>query len=125
MNKKDHFKVGVDAPQILQFQGKSLYACAEPGLSLADYRLAVQPISEFELVAGAERGDDRADGAARWSTPFPLDGLVLLGGPLERSSRQHGDVKLHAVLAPGKKEVAQDILDASAEYLDRYYGGYL
>jgi len=93
---------------------------AEPGLSLSDFKLAVQPIPDFELVAGVERGEDRADGAMRWSSPFPLEGLVLLGGPLERSSRLHGDVRLHAVLAPGKGEVAQDILDASAEYLDRY-----
>ena len=92
----------------------------EPQLALADYRLAVQPLSGFELVAGGEREEDRGDGALRWSSPFPLDGLVLLGGPLERASRSHGDVQLHAVLAPGKQQVAEDILDASAEYLDRY-----
>ncbi len=93
---------------------------ADPELALADYRLAVQPIEGLELVAGVERDEDRDDGALRWSSPFPLEGLVLLGGPLERSSRVHGDVRLHAVLAPGKAEVAQDILAASAEYLDRY-----
>ncbi len=93
---------------------------ADPEPALADYRLAVQPVEDLELVAGVERQEDRDDGAMRWSSPFPLEGLVLLGGPLERSSRVHGDVRLHAVLAPGKTEVAQDILAASAEYLDRY-----
>ena len=93
---------------------------SDPRLALATYRLSVQPLEEFELVAGVEREEDRSDGALRWSSPFPLEGLVLLGGPLERSSRLHGDVQLHAVLAPGKEQVALDILDASAEYLDRY-----
>lgn len=93
---------------------------APPETSLADFALAVRPPDGVELVAGAERGDDRDDGARRWSSPFPLEGLVLLGGPLERHGRSHGDVRLEAVLAPGKAAVAQDILDASAEYLDRY-----
>jgi aminopeptidase N len=93
---------------------------SDPRLALASYKLSVQPLEDFELVAGVEREEDREDGALRWSSPFPLDGLVLLGGPLERASRRHGDVDLHAVLAPGKAQVAEDILDASAEYLDRY-----
>jgi hypothetical protein len=93
---------------------------ADPQLELADYRLAVKPLDGFELVAGVERDEDGPDGELRWSSPFPLDGLVLLGGPLERASRRHGEIELHAVLAPGKGEVAEDILDASAEYLDRY-----
>ncbi|MCP3978642.1 MAG: M1 family metallopeptidase [bacterium] len=92
----------------------------DPALGLADYTLFAQPLEGFELVAGVERDEDRGDGALQWSSPFPLDGLVLLGGPLERSSRTHGDVELHAVLAPGKGDVAADILDASAEYLERY-----
>jgi len=93
---------------------------SDPDLTLADYTLAVQPVEDFELVAGVEREGNRDDGAWVWSSPFPLDGLVLLGGPLKRSSRLHGNVQLHAVLAPGKEQVAEDILDASAEYLDRY-----
>jgi len=93
---------------------------SDPRLTLADYRLTVQPIEGFELVAGLEREAGRHDDALRWGSPFPLRGLVLLGGPLERSSRSHGDVELHAVLAAGKEQVAEDILEASAEYLDRY-----
>lgn len=91
-----------------------------PEQMLAGYKLSVRPVEGFELVAGAEREEDRDDGALRWRSPFPLDGLVLLGGPLERSSLLHDGIRLHAVLAPGKQEVARDILAASAEYLDRY-----
>ena len=93
---------------------------SDPHNMLSNYALAVRPVEGFELVAGVERRDPREDGALQWSSPFPLDGLVLLGGPLERSSRTHGDIELHAVLAPGKQDVAEDILDASAEYLDLY-----
>jgi len=89
-------------------------------LTLADYQLTTDPVDGFELVAGLERSGESADGRITWQSPFPLEGMVLLGGPLTRWSRQHGDVQLHAVLNPSKGEVAEDILDASAEYLDRY-----
>lgn len=93
---------------------------ADPASELTDYRLTADPVEGFELIAGLEREQDGADSRLRWSSPFPLDGMVLLGGPLVRASRPHGEVRLHAVLAPGKEAVAQDILDATAEYLDRY-----
>ena len=70
-------------------------------------------------AAGLESVES-ADGRLRWKSPFPLDGLVLLGGPLERYTRVHDGITLHAVVAPGKAAVAEDILAASAEYLDRY-----
>ena len=89
-------------------------------LTLADFELAVEPVPGFELVAGLEREAPSDDGRLHWSSPFPLHGLVLLGGPLERHSRRHGDIELHAVLARGKQSVAEDILAASAEYLDHY-----
>ncbi|MDH3525062.1 MAG: M1 family aminopeptidase [Acidobacteriota bacterium] len=101
-----------------------LPAGGDPDLGLSGFELVTDPIAGFELVAGLEsvgqengKGDD---GRLRWASPFPLDGMVLLGGPLERASRRHGDVELHAVLAPGKAAVAADILAAAAEMLDRY-----
>ena len=93
---------------------------ADPHLSLADYTLTTDPIEGSELVAGLERQSDTDDGRLCWSSPFPLARIVLLGGPLKRWTRQHGDITLHAVLDPSKEAVAQDILDASAEYLDKY-----
>lgn len=89
----------------------------EPARTLTHFELSVEPIEGFELVAGAERLPGESH---RWKSSFPLEGLVLLGGPLERHSRVHDGIELHAVLAPGKAAVAEDILDASAEYLDRY-----
>jgi hypothetical protein len=91
----------------------------DPLLTLSDFRLRVAPIDGFEMVAGLE-AEEAPEGVLAWRSPFPLDGLVLLGGPLERWSREHGGIRLHAVLAPGKESVAADILDAAAAYLDRY-----
>lgn len=90
--------------------------------ALADYELVTDRVPGFELVAGLEsvKAEPAADGRLRWKSPFPLDGLVLLGGPLERTTRNHGDIHLATVLAPGKEKVAEDILTASAEFLDRY-----
>ena len=82
---------------------------------LQEFELEVAAVAGFELVAGLE-----ATGDGRWASPHPLDGLVLLGGPLDRYSRVHDGIALHTVLAKGKAEVADDILDTSAEYLDRY-----
>ncbi|MHC4064117.1 MAG: M1 family aminopeptidase, partial [Planctomycetota bacterium] len=96
---------------------------ADPELSLADCRLAADPINGFELVAGLELESGHNDGRLHWNSPFPLERIVLLGGPRQRWTRQHGNVTLHAVLDPDKEQVeavAQDILDASAEYLDKY-----
>jgi hypothetical protein len=95
-------------------------ADADPAGGLVDYRLTADPIEGFELVAGLQRAQPSADPRLHWSSPFPLDGMVLLGGPLARASRPHGAVLLHAVLSPGKEAVARDILDASAENLERY-----
>ena len=98
-------------------------AGVDPDELLTDYELRTDPVEGFELVAGLEavvEGPSRAEGRLHWKSPFPLDGLVLLGGPLERHSKAFGDIRLHAVVAPGKQAVADDILAASAEYLDRY-----
>ena len=96
---------------------------SDPHLRLADHTLVTDPIEGFELVAGLERDDGSDDGRIHWTSPFPLERIVLLGGPLTRWTRQHGDITLHTLLDPDKEqveEVAQDILDASAEYLDKY-----
>lgn len=72
--------------------------------------------------AGAAPGatPGATSGRLHWRSPFPLDGLVLLGGPLQHSKREHGGIQLNALLAPGKAAVGDDLLTASAEVLDRY-----
>jgi hypothetical protein len=106
-------------PQGFWYPRVELPEGADPDLALSDFTLAADPVDGFELVAGLE-SQPSEDGRLHWRSPFPLDGLVLLGGPLERHTRVHGDVTLHAVVAPGKETVAADILSASAQYLDRY-----
>ncbi len=95
----------------------------DTGGLLADYELVTDAIDGFELVAGLEAvgsGNREGDGRLRWKSPFPLDGLVLLGGPLQRHTRVHEGITVHAVVAPGKDSVADDILAAAVGYLDRY-----
>ncbi len=93
---------------------------ADPALSLADFRLAVDAIPGIELVAGLERQPSSGDGRWHWTSALPQPGITLIGGPLRRWTRQHGDVTLHAVLDPDKGAVAEDILDLTADLLDRY-----
>ena len=95
---------------------------AFPRDHLSDFELVTDRLNGFELVAGLEAvgSSEQAGDRLRWRSPFPLRGLVLLGGPLERQTEVHEDIVLHTVLAPGKELVARDILAASAEYLDRY-----
>lgn len=94
---------------------------ADPSLGLAQFRLTVEPIEGFELVAGAQRSStDGGDGKLHWQSGLPVEAMVLLGGPFKRWTRQHGEVTLHAVLSPEKEDVAADILDYIGELLDRY-----
>jgi aminopeptidase N len=92
---------------------------AGPDARLSHFELAADKVDGFELVAGLETVPGE-DGRLRWKSPFPLDGLVLLGGPLLRRTGSHGGINLSAVLAPGKEAVGDDIVAASAEMLDRY-----
>jgi hypothetical protein len=93
---------------------------ADPALSLADCVLAATPVDGFELVASLESRLDPGDGRWHWASAFPQSGTTLVGGPLRRWTRQHGDVTLHAVLDPDKEAVAEDILDLCADLMDRY-----
>lgn len=94
-----------------------------PELALADYRLRITPIEGFEFVPGLERGQPDETGKLTAESPFPMSRAILLGGPRQRWTRQHGPVTLHAVLdaaKPGAEQVAQDLLNYTAELLDRY-----
>ncbi len=93
---------------------------ADPLLSQAEFQLAAAPIEGYELVAGLERQPESDDGLLQWKSRYTLSNLVLMGGPLKRWTRTHGDITLHAVLAPGKEAVAADVLDFIAEMMDRY-----
>ncbi len=92
----------------------------DPARALADFALTVDPIRGFELVAGLERGPDLSDGRWHWTSAWPQPSITLIGGPLRRWTRQHGQVTLHAVLDPDKETVAEDILNLAADLLDRY-----
>jgi hypothetical protein len=72
----------------------------------------------FPLVASGDRRE--ADSSAAWRTPFPQPAMAVAGGPLQVFERQHGDVGVRALLAPGSTAQAPRILDAVERYLDLY-----
>ena len=78
-----------------------------PDRALSDFELVSDRVEGLELVAGLESVES-SDGRLRWKSPFPLEGLVLLGGPLERHTSEHEGITLHAVVAPGKEAVAEE-----------------
>jgi hypothetical protein len=78
--------------------------------------------SPLPLVASGNRersGEDLAT-VARWITPFPQASVAVAGGPLVDFERDHGNVRIHALLRPSSAEHAPRLLDAVAGYLDLY-----
>lgn len=90
-------------------------------LELAEYKLTVARVDDLELVAsGIIDENESTDGVTVWRSPYPLDGMAIVGGPHEVFPRQHHDVRLAAHLQPEQAEFAPGLLDAMARYLDRY-----
>jgi aminopeptidase N len=93
---------------------------AEP--RLADYSLVARRVAGMELVAGAERDHRLAvqTGQLAWRSPYPMNGIVLTGGPNEVHHTMHRGIALTAHLKPDQAKFAGDLLDAARRYLDRY-----
>jgi hypothetical protein len=90
--------------------------------SLADYTLLLEPVPGMEFVAGAELAPSRgsASGRRAWTSPYPLDRLVLVGGPHEVHQTIHRGIAVSAHLKPGQSELADGWLEAVRHILDRY-----
>jgi hypothetical protein len=93
---------------------------AEPALS--DFTLVVDPVPEMELVAGAGRDPELSEETGRlaWRSPYPLDGMVLVGGPHEVHQTLHNGVTINVHLKPSQARHADGLLDAVTRYLNRY-----
>lgn len=89
---------------------------------LSDFTLLVAPVEGFPFVAGAQsdRNLEESTGLRAWRSPFPLPGLVLVGGPHEVHTATHGSVTLRAHLKPGQSRHAAGLLDATKRNLQRY-----
>jgi hypothetical protein len=93
---------------------------AEP--RLADYVLIADPVPGFELVAGAERDPllSERTGCLAWRSPYPIDEMVLVGGPHEVHLASHNGIAIRLHLKPDQAKHAEGLIEAVRRNLDRY-----
>ncbi len=97
-------------------------AGARSGSNLADFVLLVDPVDGMELAAGAERDDVLSEQSGRlaWRSPFPVEGMVLVGGRHDIHYAVHEGVDLYLHLKPEQAAHADGLLRAVRRNLDRY-----
>lgn len=86
----------------------------------AEYRLTAVRVPDMELAASGERETIADDTRQAWVSPYPLDGMVLVGGRHEVHEMQHGDVTIRAHLKPQQAEQARPLMETIAALMDRY-----
>jgi aminopeptidase N len=89
---------------------------------LAEFELTCNRIDGFELVASAESDPALAADTGRlgWRSPYPLDSVVLVGGPHEIHRTHHKGVEIRAHFKPDQADYAEGFLSAVKGYFDRY-----
>ncbi|HPC23500.1 MAG TPA: hypothetical protein PK920_13580 [Phycisphaerae bacterium] len=97
---------------------------------LAAYRLTVEPVPGMELVAGArfDHEASSANGKLVWNSTYPLEGLVLVGGPHRIKTRDADGIRLRLHYSLPEDEQSRDVIEkntdlflaAAADYLARY-----
>ena len=89
----------------------------------ADFQLSVARLDGMALVACGNRnqaGSDPSPDKAAWRTPFPIDGMALVGGPLEDHKRTVDGLPVRVLLRKDHARFAEAILDATETYLKLY-----
>ena len=89
---------------------------------LAEYTLIADPIESMPLVAGAVPDPHlaRQSGRLAWRSPYPLEGMVLVGGPHTVHAREYNGVEIRLHLKPEQAPHADGLFTAVMRYLDRY-----
>ncbi|MFQ5411697.1 MAG: M1 family metallopeptidase [Phycisphaerae bacterium] len=93
-------------------------------IALCDFELTVTNVPGLVFVAsgnrqGAKLGVERG-ATTTWKSPFPFDGLTLVGGPHEIHQRQVGQVLVSVHLRDKHARFADGLLDAIESYLTLY-----
>jgi hypothetical protein len=84
-------------------------------------RWTIDVASPVPVVVSGDRVEiDAAAARASWRTPFPQAAVAVAGGPLQAFERDHGAVRIRALLRAGSERHAPGLLDAVARYLDLY-----
>jgi len=92
-------------------------------IQTASFQLSIADIPDMLLVACGNRDKGCTDGITHkstWRTPFPIDGMALVGGPLEDHYRRVGDVRVRVLLHKDHARFAKGLLDAVQSYLKLY-----
>jgi len=88
----------------------------------ADYTVLVDPIQGMEVLASAEEDMELSQrlGRLAWRSPYPLPGMVLVGGPhvVHRITRDNVTISLH--LKADQAQHADGLFDAVSRQFDRY-----
>ncbi len=90
---------------------------------LAEFIVKANHPPGITLVAGAERDDSASSDETSpytWHSPYPLDGMVLVGGPHEVHQAMHGDTEIRVYLRPEQSAHADGLIAAAQRYLERY-----
>ncbi len=89
---------------------------------LADYVLIADPVPGLELEAGAQHDPILSEQSGRlgWRSPYPLDGMVLVGGPHVIHRGDHNDTVINLHLKPDQARHVEGLMDAVRRNLDRY-----
>ena len=90
--------------------------------ALADYQLLVAPIEGFVLQAGGLRDQaaEERTGKWAWRSPYPLDGMVLVGGPHEVHEETYKGRTISVHLRPDQARHAEGLIATVKRVWDRY-----
>jgi aminopeptidase N len=101
-----------------------------PAAQLADYHLTVEPVKGMDLVAGACFDADASSSTGKlvWNSSYPMEGLVLAGGPHCVKSRDAAGIHLSLHYSLPEDEQSREVIEkntdlflaAAAGYLERY-----
>lgn len=89
---------------------------------LSEYTLLAKPVTGLELQAGADYDETlaRQTGGYAWRSPYPLEKMVLVGGPHEVHRSTHNGINIQLHLKPDQAEHAAGLAESVRNYLDRY-----
>ncbi len=93
-------------------------------IALADYELTVTNMPGLVFVACGNRQSvklgEKRGATTTWKSPFPFDGMTLVGGPHAIHQRQVGKVLVSVHLSEKHTRFAKGLLDAIESYLTLY-----
>ena len=89
---------------------------------LAEFILIADPVADGELVASGEHDAALTEQTDRlvWRSPYPLDGMVLVGGPHRVFRSTHNGVDISVHVKADQSVHAEGLLDAARRNFDRY-----